>query len=72
MQNRKFKRAALLNRTKAILFTVVFHLAAIGLFMNDRAYAKVAQLLPDTVTEWLGWEKEPAQEASEEKDLLKP
>lgn len=72
MQNRKFKRAARINRAKAFLFTLIFHVVAIGAFMNDDAYTKLASLLPDTVTEWLGWEVEPEESVQEEENLLRP
>ncbi|NRB51718.1 MAG: hypothetical protein HRU41_28860 [Saprospiraceae bacterium] len=72
MQNRKFKRAARINRAKAFLFTLLFHVVAIGAFMNDDAYTKLAQMLPETVTEWLGWETDTEESAQEEKDLLRP
>lgn len=72
MQNRKFKRAARINRAKAFLFTLFFHVVAIGAFMNDDAYAKLAQHLPESVTEWLGWEVEPTEKAEEDKDLHRP
>ena len=72
MQNRKFKRAARINRAKAFLFTLLFHVIVIGAFMNDDAYTKLAQWLPDTVTEWLGWEAVAEESAEEEQDLLRP
>lgn len=72
MQNRKFKRAARINRAKAFLFTVLFHVVAIGAFMNDDAYTKLAKMLPETVTEWLGWETDTEESAQEGKDLLRP
>jgi len=72
MQNRKFKRAARINRAKAFLFTLFFHVVAIGAFMNDEAYAKLAERLPDSVTEWLGWEVEAAEKVEDDKDLLRP
>lgn len=72
MQNRKFKRAARINRVKAFLFTLLFHVVAIGAFMNDDAYTKLAQMLPETVTEWLGWEVESEEATPEEKDLMRP
>ncbi|MBX2878083.1 MAG: hypothetical protein KTR30_38545 [Saprospiraceae bacterium] len=72
MQNRKFKRAARINRAKAFLFTLLFHVVAIGAFMNDDAYSKLASMLPETVTEWLGWEVEAEESTQKEKDLLRP
>ncbi len=72
MQNRKFKRAARINRAKAFLFTVLFHVVAIGAFMNDDAYSKLAQWLPEPVTEWLGWEVEAEKSAEDEENLLRP
>lgn len=72
MQNRKFKRAATLNRAKAFLFTAIFHVAVMGAFMNDGAYAKLAQLLPESVAEWLDWEVEATEESQEDQDLLRP
>lgn len=54
MENRKFKRAASITKTKAFLFTLLFHLAALGAVLNNDSYEKLSQLLPDTVREWLG------------------
>ena len=40
--------------------------------MNDDAYSKLAQWLPEPVTEWLGWEVESEEATPEEKDLMRP
>ncbi len=72
MQNRKFKRAARINRTKAFFITLIFHVIAIGAFMNEDAYAELARWLPDMVTEWMGWEVEPEESVQDEENLLRP
>ena len=72
MENRKFKRAARINRAKAFLFTFLFHVIVIGSLMNDSAYQKMAQLLPDTVVEWLGIDQEVAIEKEDDDTLQRP
>ena len=52
MTNRRFKRAAQLNRTKAVFFTVAFHIA----FLGGIAYSTNADYesyMPDVVKKWL-------------------
>jgi hypothetical protein len=72
IQNRKFRRAARVNRAKAFLFTALFHLVLVGSILNDSAYEKIETILPTVVTEWLGWEQEEATEPTAEEKLLRP
>jgi len=72
INNRKFRRAARINRAKAFLFTTLFHLVLVGSLLNDDAHEKIGELLPTAVTEWLGWEPEAATEPTEEDKLLRP
>jgi hypothetical protein len=64
MNNRKFERAARLNRFKAIFLTAAFHvgiIAAIGTYSNG----SLTDYIPDTVKDWVGMdETEEQAEAS--------
>ena len=57
MNNRKFERAARFNRYKAILVTVAFHVAIIGVF-GLSGEDNYKDYLPETVKEWLGMQAE--------------
>ena len=65
MTNPRFKRAERLNRTKAVLFTVAFHVLLFGAitFGTD---TEVESFLPDVVKEWIGMDIESEQVAQEE------
>jgi hypothetical protein len=65
MTNPKFKRAAQLNRTKAILFTAAFHILLFGAITSG-ADMKVESFLPDVVKEWIGINENVEQVAQEE------
>ena len=72
MENRKFKRAASITKTKAFLFTFLFHLAALGAILNHDSYEKIGQLLPDTVKEWLGITDTAVEQDHEADQTIRP
>ncbi len=57
MTNKKFERAARLNRAKAILLTLTLHIVLIG---GITAYGggSVSDMVPEKVKNLLGWEEQ--------------
>ncbi|MCG8327939.1 MAG: hypothetical protein MI974_09660 [Chitinophagales bacterium] len=70
MTNRRFKRAAQLNRTKAVFFTVAFHVMLLGgiAYSTDADYESY---MPDVVKEWLNIDIE-ENEVAQKDEAIRP
>lgn len=63
MNTRKFQKTARINRFKAILITIGFHVALIAALSGEMD-TSLTEYLPDLVKEWMGME--PASEVVEQ------
>jgi len=52
MQNPKFQKAALRNRTIAIVFTIAFHVIGIYALTNN-SETSMKEMLPEFVQDWM-------------------
>jgi hypothetical protein len=57
MTNHRFKKAARKNRTKALFFTILFHVALLGGIAYSTG-SDVKAYLPDGLLEMMGMEKQ--------------
>ena len=64
MTNRKFERAARLNRLIAVFFTAVFHVGLIG-FVGMYSDGNLEKYLPETVKEWVGMNEDHMEETDQ-------
>ena len=55
MNTRKFQKTARINRFKAILITIGFHIALIAV-LSGGMETSITDYLPDFVKEWMGME----------------
>ena len=55
MQNPKFQKTAIRNRTIAIVFTVAFHVIGIYALTNN-SETSMKEMLPEFVQDWIGGE----------------
>jgi hypothetical protein len=72
MTNAKFKRAARINKTKAVLLTVTLHIVIIG-GISGYGNGSISDIVPEKVKTFLGWEEDtPATKNTDDEVALRP
>ncbi len=72
MTNSKFKRAARINKTKAILLTVTLHVIIIG-GISGYGNGSLSDMVPEKVKSFIGWEEDTsAVKSTEDEVALRP
>ena len=72
MTNAKFKRAARINKTKAVLLTITLHIVIIG-GISGYGNGSLSDMLPEKVKTFFGWEEDAsALKNTEDEVALRP
>lgn len=53
MENPKFKKTAKLNRAKALMITLAFHLVVFGFVANANGEKEWKEYVPEFVKDWI-------------------